>query len=405
MRRLVETLAAVLRPSAPPRVRSGGPELTLEHHRSIDALDPAEWDALLGDRGSFDVAGLRFLEETFGPGRERPEDQWAFHYYVVRDEQGAVVLATFLTAALWMDDMLAVAAVSDRVEQARTTDPYHLTSMVFGMGSLLTEGDHLYRDTDGNWRPALELLLEAVGTEALRAGAGTLVLRDLPGDELDLEEALRRGGYARTSMPDSLVLDPVAQTDAAWLARLSQRSRAHQRREVLAWDDVFTVEILDTSSRVPTDAELDHLHWLYRNVRDRDREINTFALPPDLWRRMLAHPCWELVLLALDAGAPPVAFGAHFKGPHHYAPMIVGLDYAYVRSHHSYRQALRQALLRARALGAQRVLLGMGAALEKQRFGAQPQTRRAYVQSADHYHADVLASLDADTASSAGISR
>src|SRR5262249_41644604 len=73
----------------------------------------------------------------------------------------------------------------------------------------------------------------------------------------------------------------------------------------------------------------------------------------------------------------PIAFGAHFIGAHHYAPMVVGLDYDYVQSHGVYRQGMRQVLLRARALGAERLLLGMGAALEKQRFGAHalPTTR------------------------------
>jgi hypothetical protein len=91
----------------------------------------------------------------------------------------------------------------------------------------------------------------------------------------------------------------------------------------------------------------------------------------------------------------PVAFGAHFRGAHHYAPMIVGLDYDYVHSHGVYRQAMRQALLRARAVGARRILFGMGAPLEKQRFGAQTLHNYAYVQSSDHYSHEVLAALEA----------
>jgi hypothetical protein len=93
----------------------------------------------------------------------------------------------------------------------------------------------------------------------------------------------------------------------------------------------------------------------------------------------------------------PVAFGAHFIGHNHYAPMIIGLDYQYVRSHHSYRQALRQALLRARAHRSQRILLGIGATLEKRRFGASTQTRCAYIQTADHYDQQTLDLIAAET--------
>src|SRR5262249_17487888 len=128
--------------------------------------------------------------------------------------------------------------------------------------------------------------------------------------------------------------------------------------------------------------ELSHLHELYRNVRTRNLEINSFELPTTLWRDMLAHDCWELMLIRLrrehGGDGTPVAFGAHFIGAHHYAPMVVGLDYDYVQSHGVYRQGMRQVLLRARALGAERLLLGMGAPLEKLRFGAHAVPHYAY---------------------------
>jgi hypothetical protein len=84
-------------------------------------------------------------------------------------------------------------------------------------------------------------------------------------------------------------------------------------------------------------------------------------------------------------------------GPRHYAPMVVGLDYDFVSSHGAYRQALRQAILRGRALGSKRVLLGMGATFEKTRMGAHVQARVAFAQAADHYSSEVLAAFAADT--------
>jgi hypothetical protein len=95
------------------------------------------------------------------------------------------------------------------------------------------------------------------------------------------------------------------------------------------------------------------------------------------------------------ADAPVVAFGAHFVGEGHYVPTVVGLDYDHVRAHGAYRQALRQSLLRARSLGATRMSLGMGAGLEKRRFGARAERRCAYVQVADHYGAELLAAVEA----------
>ena len=76
---------------------------------------------------------------------------------------------------------------------------------------------------------------------------------------------------------------------------------------------------------------------------------------------------------------------------------FVGLDYAYVASHHSYQQLLWQALRSAKRRGAPLVRYGMGADLQKARFGARRQKRWAYVQATETYNADVLSRLAAGT--------
>jgi len=53
-------------------------------------------------------------------------------------------------------------------------------------------------------------------------------------------------------------------------------------------------------------------------------------------------------------------------------------------------------LRRARELGKRRLCLGMGASLEKRRFGARAQPLCVYFQATDHSHLEVLAQLEAD---------
>jgi 7-keto-8-aminopelargonate synthetase-like enzyme len=374
--------------------------LRLDRASTVDDLDAEEWDARLESRGTFGTDGLRFLEQAFSRG-DRPEDEWEFRYYVVRDQANRPVAATFFTLSLWKDDTLSPERVSEIVEERRVDDPYWLTSRTFAMGSLFTEGDHLWLDRAGDWEGALDQLLTAVAEDAREFDAKTIVLRDLDSGDRDLAAALRHRGFVEVAMPETLIVDPVIGNDEEWLAGLSAKSRYHQRREVLPYDDTFDVEFLRKGGREVSDDELRHLYWLYRNVWQRRLDLNTFSLPETLFTDMLDHDRWELMLLRLreDPDAPPVAIGAHFRGEHHYAPMLVGLDYEYVYSHHSYRQALRQALLRARALGAKSVPWGMGATLEKRRFGAKPVARSAFVQTSDHYALEVLASLQADVAS------
>ena len=69
----------------------------------------------------------RLLEDAFGP-EQAPENRWRFHYYVVRDGKGRPLLATFFTEAIWKDDLLAAARVSQAVEERRERDRFFLTS-------------------------------------------------------------------------------------------------------------------------------------------------------------------------------------------------------------------------------------------------------------------------------------
>ncbi|MFN3431386.1 MAG: hypothetical protein ACK46X_15710, partial [Candidatus Sericytochromatia bacterium] len=203
--------------------------LTLQHETSIEALDPSEWDALLGDRGTFSHEGLRTLEATFRD-QSAPEDRWGFHYFVVREPDGRPVLATFFTEALWKDDMMASTAVSRAVEARRVAEPGYLSSRTLSMGSLLTEGDHLYLNRAGNWRSAMAMLLRAVERLRETSGASALQLRDLPVDE-ELAPLLVEQGYARFRLPASYALDLDWDTEAELQARLSQESRKSLRKK------------------------------------------------------------------------------------------------------------------------------------------------------------------------------
>ncbi len=390
------------RPEVLPELRAAPPPLRLEQVRSVDELDGAEWDELVGSRGSFDVAALRTYESVFAsrPGA-RPEDVWDFSYWIVRDTAGAPVLATFATTALWKDDTLSPPEVSREVERRRTeeADPYFLTSPVVATGCLLTEGDHLFLDRSRNWRAALRLVLAAARAREDAAGAASVILRDLPDGDDEVRDFLLGEGLVRIPVPDSWVRTMDFADDEEFLGGLSRKQRYHQRTVVLAWEPEFEVEILHggSSAAAAVPALLrDHLYRLYRAVHARGFELNVFPLPRRLIDAVLDHSGWEVVLLRLPcAGNEPVAFAVQHVGTDSVAPLFVGLDYAYVASHHSYQQLLLQALRSARRRGARRVRYGMGADLQKARFGARRQKRWAYVQATETYNADVLSRLAA----------
>lgn len=392
------------RPGILPTPRPAPESLQLERARSIEDVDPVEWDALLGSRGAFDVAGLRTLETVFGTGGAggagQTEDAWDFTYLVVRDADGTPVAATFFTTALWKDDMLSPADVSREVERRRkeAADEWFLTSPMIGMGTLLTEGDHLYLDRSRDWRTALRMILQAARAEEDAAGAAGVVLRDLPDGDDDLHAFLLGEGLFRLPVTDSWVRQIDFADDEQFLAQLPRKPRYHQRTQVLPWETAFRMEVLvggtPAAAAYPA-VRRDALYRLYRNVHARALDLNVFPLPRRLLDAVLEQPGWETTLLHL-AERPdddPVAFSlAHVTG-RQITGVVVGLDYDYVASRHSYQQLLLQTLRSAHRHGAGRVLLGMGADLQKSRFGARPEKRWAYVQATDTYNADVLAHL------------
>jgi len=367
--------------------------LRCEHAESIDALDAAAWSRRLGARG-FEPSFLRYLERTFGP-HQKPENRWDFHYYRVADAAGRSVLATFFTVAAMKDDLFAPPAVSRRVEARRREDPAWLTSRVVTMGAPLAEGDALFLERGASWRDALRLVVERVSELAESAGAALLVLRDLPAGDAALDRELLELGFAELPAPETFALDLTWRSREEYLAGLSRRARRLQRRVVEPLAAAFETRVLAPGERRP-DAFWAHLHRLYLEVWQRSFELNTFALPEDFLPRMLDHPGFEIVTLTRRArleGGLPDAFFAAYCGAEAYLALVLGLER---RERGLHRLCLATALARAEHLGAHRVRLGMGAPLEKRRFGARPVPRKVWFQARDHFHADVITLLAGD---------
>jgi len=377
-------------------------QLSLRHERSIMNLDAQEWDACLGGRGVFDAATLGLFETTFGP-HQPPESRWDFHYFVVRDADGHIVLATFFTEALWKDDLLSESRVSQEVERRRSDDPYFLTSRTLSMGTLLSEGDHLYLDRSRDWRGALRLLFAALEEVRAECDAPTVVMRDIAAEDEELGSALADCDFLRVTAPDTWVIDVDWKSRDEFMSKLASHERRYHRRNVLHFEKAWELEVVQNGTRRLGTAEWEHLNGLYRNVQQRQLALNTFPLPGELLPGMLETPGWELLLLRLQPehgghpGSPPQGFVACHFGEGRYDWLLVGMDYDYVESHGLYRQLVARVVQRAEALGASQVGLGMSSERVKKRFRAHPEQRVMYVQSIDSYNHDLLELVSADS--------
>lgn len=375
-------------------------EYSIYRFNSIREIAAEEWDACFGDRGSFDWDALALLEEVF-QGNEHPEENWQFTYYMVRNKEQKIILATVFTTTITKDDMLASSQVSKVIEQKRKNDKYYLTSKTMMMGTLLTEGEHLFLETkDENWKEALRLLLKHVWEEQDRNEAGTLLLRDFPETNTEVRDFLMDQGFVKIAMEDTHIIDlsdiPSRQ---AFIASLESKKRIHLNNDVLKYEDLFVTEM----ATHPTEADIDAWYTLYENVKQRNLSINDFELPKKLFHKISALALWDVIEVKLKETGKTIAVGFAYKN-RNYSPVILGLDYDYLAQYKIYKQLLFQAVMRAIELKSQRVRLGLTASLEKRKVGAKAIKIVAYMQVKDNYNLSVIELLKSNAGNLLSIS-
>ncbi|TMU50753.1 aminotransferase class I/II-fold pyridoxal phosphate-dependent enzyme [Flagellimonas algicola] len=366
--------------------------LQLELGNTIKKVEKALWNSLMGDHGVYDWDGLKFMEDSF-MGNSAKEHNWNFRYVLIKDNKDIPVLATFLTCGLWKDDMLAKVEVSKRIEQERKTDPYHMTSKVLSMGSLFTQGNHLY--WNGNHKSsqeALRLFFRIVEHLEIELNAKMVVLRDFRRDT-PWHQELQGHGFIRAQMPNSCTirLNTIKNIEN-YVAGLSSRNRRHNRKDIQPYLDKVQVKI----SANCNEAELFQIEQLYCQVHQQNLGLNTFTFPKKLFEEMNQHPFWEFILIA-SIGEPDLAIGVMlcYRNPNSiYVSAFVGMDYALLEEYAIYRQLLYLTIKRAIELGMEKIDLGMTASFEKKKLGALVEEKFAYLQTNDNYILELLETME-----------
>ncbi len=373
-------------------VRVKEKEVTIQLENSIDGINKVLWDNVMEGQGTFDWKGLKFLEKTFTDNTLK-EHNWEFRYLVITDEKGIPILATFFTISHWKDDMLSKPDISKEIEEKRKVDPYYMTTKVLAMGSLFTEGEHLYIDTNHNKAEvALHTMMETIEHLEQTNGAKMVALRDFTIDDA-LNGFLHGQGFIKVNMPESCQVDlPESVEVTSYIDQLSSRNRKHYRKEIQGLEDLFIVEVLGSL----TIKEQEDVESLYENVRGNNLGLNTFSFPSKLFANMSEHDNWEFIILKLRSDRTKI-IGVMFcynNSSITYVPAFIGLDYKYVRSHHTYRQLLFQTIKRAIERKFNRIDLGMTAAFEKRKLGAKISEKVAYLQTSDNFIIEQLGVME-----------
>lgn len=362
--------------------------LNIQFETSINKIDEELWNKLLGNEGTFDWNGCKFIEDSF-TGNPEPENNWKLHYLIIKDADNIPILATFFTELISKDDMISPSAVSEQIEEIRKQDPYYLTSKVIMMGSLLSEGNHLFlRRTHTGWKAALLEMIRIMNEVKEKNNASAVYLRDIDTIDTEIRDFLITEGFIKAEMQDTHVIENLNwNTDDEFLNTISYRSRKHVRKFILKNESEFKVSFAEKSDY----TYLEECYKLYLNVKRQSYVINTFDLPIKLFKNAFDDPNWEVLLLKIKSSDDLGCFVFSYKSKNNnYCPVVIGLNYDYNAKYFCYRQALFQLLKRARQLKANIVYLGMDASIEKQKMGAIVIPKSIYIQANNNYNMDVI---------------
>ncbi|TXD81531.1 aminotransferase class I/II-fold pyridoxal phosphate-dependent enzyme [Subsaximicrobium wynnwilliamsii] len=367
-------------------------DLTIQLVDSISKIDKNIWNTLVGTCGVQDWDGLKFLEETFS-NNKLEENNWKFWYVIINDNKNVPVLASFLCACLWKEDMLASVSASKTIEDERKTDPYYMTSKVLSLGCLFTEGDHLYINTKHALKQeALNLFLHSTEKLEVESNSKMIVLRDFDGNE-DLHTYFQGRGFIRLQMPDAcqIQLHPEESIEQ-YINNLSARNKRHFRNDILKHESELDVAIVQKLNG----SQIKQAQNLYNNVRENNLGLNTFKYPAKLFENMSHHPNWEFIIInTLENNDRMIGIMFCYKNNNlTYVPSLIGLDYDYIKNHQTYRQLLYQTIKRAIQLNLRHIDLGLTASFEKRKLGANINEKFAYIQTSDNYGLELLGLLE-----------
>ncbi|MEO9531582.1 MAG: aminotransferase class I/II-fold pyridoxal phosphate-dependent enzyme [Crocinitomicaceae bacterium] len=364
--------------------------LKVESYTSIIDIPKDKWNNHLGQRGIYDWNGMNVIENSFKENQLK-EDNWNFHYVSVVDSKGELVLQTFLSSGYMKDDMLSSKEISADIKSLRIDNPYFYTSKFLMVGSLITEGNHLYlnKNHEGH-KKALALLFEEIEKIQKMTEATTLMIRDLPANDSEMDNLMVDNGYFKSDMPENYSVD-ISNWDGieSYRTQLSKRSKRHFKENVERYADCFLVD-LDFK---PSTSELKELYQLYANVFEKSDEISTFKIPYKFFEVLSQNEKWKIVTLRLKERPDQiVGMVCSYAGSQDYSGVLVGLDYQMNSKYCVYRQLINQLIVNAKNLSYNKVNFGFSAGIEKRKFGALPEQSVAYVQVNDNFKFEALIS-------------
>lgn len=363
--------------------------LKLEIYNTIEHIDKKEWDAMFENRGNISHSGMQCIEEIFQNNEEK-ENNWTFHYVIIRDEFNKIVFATFFTGTYIKDDMLALENVSKKIEEVRKTDPYYLCTKTLVMGCMFADGNFVYLNNEHeNWTDAVELMFKTATELKESIAAKSILFRDFEEDH-PMCVMMENEGFAKVQMPNSLVVENPKWNNYDELLALipSKKKRYNIKHDAIRHENQFEISYKKSINEI----EAENYYKLFENIKDNNFAFNFFKFPKKIASVISKYDDWEFIDIKIKGVEETVASTWSFIGKNHYSPLIMGLNYDYLNSHQLYKQSIFQIVKRGNNLDKSTTYLGFSAEFEKTKYMAKVIPIFAYIKVDDTYNIDLVES-------------
>ncbi|MEJ2680402.1 MAG: bifunctional aminotransferase class I/II-fold pyridoxal phosphate-dependent enzyme/GNAT family N-acetyltransferase [Gammaproteobacteria bacterium] len=362
--------------------------LRLQVFQSIEEVK-SEWSKRPEFFGMTGVKNFKLLEDVISVQDQNKIDpnHWVFQYVAIRDGSDALLLLTMFTICDIKTDMFARAELSDRASEQRKTNPEAFVSRCIMMGTPITEGAHLFLDEyHAQHKEALHLLLKHASYLQQTFQAEILSLRDFAKDSWIVEH-IKQIGFLVQDLPDTHHLNRVKDFGSEdFIADLNKRNRAHWRKSILPFLDLYTLHEVTTLNQ----EDLDCFYQFYLAVQERSKEISTFPLPRELFQQAVKQRTWRCFGLKHENTWAACMF-AIIDGEH-LSSIIIGTD-PHFKDRGVYRTCLYHLNKLAQSLSLTQVHHGLTASLEKRRLGATATPIVALLRTSDNFQLEALESL------------
>lgn len=354
---------------------------------SINEINESEWDLIFSNRGNFNYSALQCIEEIF-TNNELIEENWGFHYVIIRDKNQKIVLATFFTSGIYKDDMLSPENVSRKIEDIRKTDKFYLSTKTLAMGMMFGEGDFLFFDKNCiNITEVLSLFVKEISLIKEQNACKKIILRDFE-ENFRFNDFFENIGFTKIQMPNSMVIknNKWKNNEELFLLVSSKNKRDNIKRYAVKYEDRYEISYKKNISK----EEATLYYQLFNNVKSKNFGINFYDYPTKITEVLSKYKDWEFIEFKLKSTNEIIGCVWSFIGSNFYIPLIAGLNYKYSETDFIYQQIMFQSVKRANLLDKEIIYLGYSAEFEKSKYGAVPVKKNAFIKFDDTYNLEII---------------